>query len=226
MGGIPTDNDARVTRDEAGTVVPGLYSAGEAACVSVHGANRLGTNSLVDLLVFGRRAGRSMAADVARLGVPDVPSDAAETARSELEAIRTAPPGERASALRRELAATMMDGVGVYRDGAGIAAARAKVIELRERYRRVSVDDAGRVYNTDLLEARELGYLLECAEATVAAALARTESRGAHSREDFPERDDANWLKHSLAYRVPGADPALRYKPVTITAYPPKPRVY
>jgi succinate dehydrogenase / fumarate reductase flavoprotein subunit len=225
MGGIPTDLETHVTRDEHNTIVPGLYAAGECACVSVHGANRLGTNSLVDLLVFGRRAGRRMAVEVRGTTMPDVDPDAADATRAELESIRAAAPGENAAKLKQELADVMMDNVGVYRDEALLTAARSAVQELRERYRRVSVADKGRTFNTDLLEARELGYLLDCAETTVASALARKESRGAHAREDFPARDDVNWLSHTLAYRSESG-PKLRYKPVTITKFQPKPRTY
>ncbi len=225
MGGIPTDTETRVTRDRHNTVVPGLYAAGEAACVSVHGANRLGTNSLVDLLVFGRRAGRRMAADVRGEGTPGVDASAAEPVRAEIEALRDGRGTERASLIRRDLAELMMDNVGVYRDETLLRTAERGVRELRERYRGVVVQDRGRTFNTDLLEARELGYLLDCAETTVASALARRESRGAHSREDFPERDDVNFLAHTLATRRDGAI-SLDYKPVTITAFQPKPRTY
>jgi succinate dehydrogenase / fumarate reductase flavoprotein subunit len=225
MGGIPTDLLTRVTRDAAGTVIEGLYAAGEAACVSVHGANRLGTNSLVDLLVFGRRAGRQMAADVKGRSFADVPADADDPVRSEIEALRTRPAGENPAHIRRDLADVMMDNVGVYRDEGLLAEALRRVRELRERYTRASVQDKGRTFNTDLLEAREVGYLLDCAEATVVAALARRESRGAHAREDFPDRDDVNFLTHSLATRSE-AGPRLTYKPVTITRFEPKPRIY
>jgi succinate dehydrogenase / fumarate reductase, flavoprotein subunit len=225
MGGIPTNLHAQVTRDVANTVVPGLYSAGESACVSVHGANRLGTNSLVDLLVFGRRAGRQMAEDVRSTDFAPVTESVEQPVRDELGAIRGRINGERAARIRVELADVMMDDVGVYRTAEGLEKARAKVAELRTRYRNVSVQDRSRTFNTDLLEARELGYLLDCAETTVAAAINRTESRGAHSREDFPERDDVNFLSHSLATRR-NDRVHLAYKPVTITKFQPKPRVY
>ncbi len=225
MGGIPTDLVTRVIRDDRNTVVPGLYAAGECACVSVHGANRLGTNSLVDLLVFGRRAGRQMAADVRAVGLPELPRDATEPVRAELEAIRSSSGRESAARIRSDLATTMMDNCGVFRDETLLRKAEADVAALRERYAGVAVADKGTTFNTDLLEAREVGYLLDCAETTVLGALRRTESRGAHYREDYPERDDTRFLAHSLISREPDGL-AVRYKPVTITRFEPKPRVY
>ena len=225
MGGIPTDLRTRVVRDEVNTPVEGLFAAGEAACVSVHGANRLGTNSLVDLLVFGRRAGREMAAYCRTAEMPSIAADVEEPVREELEALRTRPDGESPSVLKAELATLMMDNVGVFRTAGMMATAVAGVAAIRERYARVRVRDTGRIFNTDLLEARELGYLIDCAEAMAASAIARKESRGAHSRDDYPDRDDVNFLAHTLAYRDE-AGPSLRYKPVTITRFEPKPRTY
>jgi succinate dehydrogenase / fumarate reductase flavoprotein subunit len=226
MGGIPTNVSSEVVRDDKGTVVPGLFAAGECACVSVHGANRLGTNSLVDLLVFGRRAGRQMARYAGGVERPRPIADATESARAELETIRVrAAGGESVATIRKELQDVMMDNVGVYRDAKLLTAALARVKELEARYGKVAIVDRGSVFNTELLEAQELGYLLDIAHVTVTSALARTESRGAHSREDYPERDDKKWLKHTLAYQ--GKDgPSLRYKQVSITRFEPKPRTY
>ena len=227
MGGIPTNVESRVVIDEANTVLPGLYAAGECACVSVHGANRLGTNSLLDILVFGRRAGRSMTDDVraANGELPALPAGAAEPVRAEMEQIRGRQRGENAQHIRVELAAQMMDDCGVFRTQATLERMTRSLRDLRTRYANIAITDTGRVFNTELLEAREVGYLLDCAEATVAAALARQESRGGHFREDYPERNDTDWLKHSLAYRAEGG-PDIKYKPVTITKFEPKPRTY
>ncbi len=225
MGGIPTSVESRVIVDDQGTWLRGMYAAGECACVSVHGANRLGTNSLIDILVFGRRAGRSIAHDVAGMALPDLPPDAAEPVRAELAAIKERQTGENPAHIRAALADVMMDDVGVYRTAEGLQDAVGRVRALKERYRDVRIGDKGSVFNTDLLEARELGYLLDCAEVVAVSAEARRESRGAHAREDFPERDDTDWLKHTLAHRT-DTGPELSYKPVTITTFQPKPRVY
>jgi len=225
MGGVPTDIDARVVVDPANSPLPGLYAAGECACVSVHGANRLGTNSLLDILVFGRRAGRDMTRFTRESDVPDLPADPTGEVRAELEGIASHREGEPPARLRRELADVMMDDCSVFRTEETLRRALETVRGLQERYRRVRVQDGGAHYNQDVLEAREVGYLLDLAEVVVVAALARKESRGAHYREDFPERDDANWLKHSLAYRNEGG-PVLDYKGVSITRFTPKPRTY
>jgi succinate dehydrogenase / fumarate reductase flavoprotein subunit len=159
--------------------------------------------------------------------MPDVGRDVEEPVRAEMAKLRSHSRGENAAHLRVELADVMMDNVGVYRDEALLSAALPKVRDLRKRYAKVGIADRGSVFNTDLLEAREVGYLLDCAETTVVAALNRKESRGAHAREDFPDRDDVNFLTHSLATRGPGGgNPQLTYKPVTITQFQPKPRTY
>ncbi len=227
MGGIPTDVDGQVLIDRNKTVLPGFYAAGEVACVSVHGANRLGTNSLVDLVVFGRRGGLHMANYIRHVELAPLPADATDRAEAELARLRDSAgqPGERVAQIRAELQQSMMDLCGVERDEARLTRMSAILRELRERYGRAAISDAGQSFNSDLVEALELGYLLDCAEATVAGALARQESRGAHFREDFPDRDDANWLKHTLAYR--GTEGVvLDYKPVTITRFEPKERKY
>ena len=224
MGGIPTDVDARVITDEKNTPVEGLYAAGECACVSVHGANRLGTNSLVDIIVFGRRGGRHMAQYVQGADFPALPDDPTDRARAEI-AQALAGKGEVHAALRAELRNMMMDECSVLRTAAGLRDALAKVEELRERFQNVRVQDRGHCFNTDLFETLETGYLIDLARVMVTSALARSESRGAHYREDYPERDDANWLKHTMA-RLDGDRIHLFYKPVTITQFPPKPRVY
>ncbi|HEX2193880.1 MAG TPA: succinate dehydrogenase flavoprotein subunit [Candidatus Limnocylindria bacterium] len=227
MGGIPTDLDGRVLADETGRTVPGFYAAGECACVSVHGANRLGTNSLLDILVFGRRAGIAMAHELA--DAPPAAADPwAEVAVSRaVSSLRGRQAGERAATIRQELQEVMFTKCGVYRSGALLEECRADVRALRERAANLVIDDKGCRYNTDMVEALELGFLIDCAEATVESALARRESRGAHAREDCPQRDDQAWLKHTFAFRdADGGGPRMAYKPVTITKFEPKARTY
>ena len=193
--------------------------------MSVHGGNRLGTNSLLDLLVFGRRAGIAMAKYLRDAPAPREDTTSADEVGERVTALMNSTGGERPAVIREELQEVMFANCGVFRTEELLTEARDKVIALRERARHLHVEDKG--YNTDLGEALELRYLLDCADATVASALARHESRGAHAREDFPERDDVNWLKHTLAYRdTAGGQPRLEYKPVAITKFQPKPRVY
>jgi len=227
MGGIPTDIDGRALADASGTVVPGLYAAGEVACVSVHGANRLGTNSLLDILVFGRRAGLRMAEDLGAAPLPQPDIAAEDGVQASLSALLRTTEGERPAVIRTELQEVMFAKCGVYRTLQLLLECRDEVAQLRERARTLLVDDKGCRYNTDLGDALELGFLLDCAEATVVSALARTESRGGHAREDFPDRDDVSWLKHTFASRDPGTGTvSLSYKPVTITKFQPKARTY
>ena len=227
MGGIPTDNDGRVIKDEHNTPVPGLYAAGECACVSVHGSNRLGTNSLVDIVVFGRRAGQDMNAFLRGADLPMLPANPEQTAKDEIDRIRASNGKEPVALIRAELQEEMMDKVGVVRTGEGLMAMTDKLAELRERYGRIRVQDQTKTFNTEVLEALELGYLIDLSEATVAGALARAESRGAHWRDDYPTRDDANWLKHTLAARDPDTGTIhLSYKPVNLKHFEPKERKY
>jgi len=225
MGGIPTNIEGQVIRDEHSTVIPGLYSAGESACVSVHGANRLGTNSLVDLVVFGRRAGKHMTEFLKTAELQPLPSDPEFTARAEISALLSRGKGERIAGIRKTMQAVMMDKVSVVRNAEGMEEARATLRDLRSAYNNASIDDKSMGYNTDLMEALELGYMLDCAETIVAGAIAREESRGAHYRTDFATRDDVNWLAHTLAYKTSGGL-EMRKKPVVITKFQPKERKY
>ena len=226
MGGIPTDTDGRVVVGADEAVVPGLYAAGECACVSVHGANRLGTNSLLDLVVFGRRAGD----DAARyIGEADLamPSEHPERPTLELlDGILGRTTGDNAGEIRKELQDNMFDLAFVVRSDESLTKMQQILASLRERYERVAITDKGGLYNTDLMETVELGYLLDCADALVAGALVRTESRGAHFREDHPLRDDANWLKHTLATREQDGTIRIEYKPVKMGPYVPMERKY
>lgn len=225
MGGIPTTIDTNVIWDGDNTIVPGLYAAGEVACASLHGANRLGTNSLGDLLVFGRRAGRNGSAYAETALFGEIPSDALDLSRELLDTALNGPRTERVSHLRKELQRTMMDNASVFRTEETLTTQRDELKQLRERYKNIGVEDKSQRYNTELMEALELGFMLDNAQALVEAALNRTESRGAHSREDYKERDDENWLKHSMVYKE-GDAVRIEYKPVTLGRYEPKPRVY
>lgn len=234
MGGIPTDLDGRAISDEHRTPVPGLYAAGECACVSVHGANRLGTNSLTDLIVFGRLSGKHMVQYCQGVDYTPLPSNPAGEVEAELERIRKSSGSIKPHQLRTEMQHEMMNHVGVFRTAEGMQAALDTVRRLKEQYRtNLVIDDRGKRFNSDLLEAWELGCLLDIAEVTAVSALAREESRGAHSREDFPKRDDEKWLVHTLAYSTPEGDVRLNHnKPVDLSLaekderFKPKERVY
>ena len=226
MGGIPTNTDGQVVLGPEETPVPGLYAAGECACVSVHGANRLGTNSLLDIVVFGRRGGAHMAAYAADAPLPAAPADPARGTLDLLDGILTRQDGENAADIRSDLQEHMFDLAFVVRSETGLRTMLEILAGLRERYARVGVGDRGGVFNTDLMEVVELGFLLDCAEALVTAALARDESRGGHFREDHPLRDDANWLKHSLASREEDGSIRLDFKPVKMGPYIPMERKY
>ncbi len=226
MGGIPTNVDAQVVMGPEETPVPGLYAAGECACVSVHGANRLGTNSLLDIVVFGRRGGAHMAAYASDAELHSAPEDPARPTIDMLDAILTREGGNNAADIRTELQDHMFDLAFVVRSEEGLRQMLEILGGLRTRYAEVGVGDRGSVFNTDLMEVVELGFLLDCAETLVTAALARDESRGAHFREDHPLRDDANWLKHSLAYRREDGSIRLDFKPVKMGPYVPMERKY
>jgi succinate dehydrogenase / fumarate reductase flavoprotein subunit len=226
MGGIPTSVDGEVLRDAPGSRVAGLYAAGECACVSVHGSNRLGCNSLLDLVVFGRRAGRAIRAWLDTPGEDGQGArDVARPARERLEKLRAARGPEKVPRIRRELQELMMDECSVFRTESGLVRASDGIRELRERYGKIGLSCRNRRFNMEVQEALELGHLLDLAEVTVAGALFRKESRGAHSREDFPARDDGNFLAHTLA-NWDGEAVRIATKPVAITRFEPKERKY
>jgi succinate dehydrogenase / fumarate reductase flavoprotein subunit len=229
MGGIPTNikGEALANNDD---VIPGLYAAGEVACVSVHGANRLGTNSLLDINVFGRRAGVNAALYAQGVEHLDLPEEPQAFVTTMVESLRTSTGNERTAAIRADLQATMDLNAQVYRTEGSLKQALGDIESLKARYSNVAVQDKGRRFNTDLLEAVELGFLLELAEVLVVSALARTESRGGHFREDYTTRDDVNFMRHTMAYREVSDDGTLNirldYKPVVQTRYRPMERKY
>jgi len=225
MGGIPTDLDGRVAADGGGGFYEGLYAAGECACVSVHGANRLGTNSLVDIVVFGRRAGKHIADFVKETDRGAVPRDADEPARAEVARLTDGRKGPHGGILREEMETEMMEKVGIFRSSEDLAGAAEKMRELRGRWTEVRVQDTSRKFNSDILGVLELQNLLDLAWMTAVTARERTESRGAHARDDYPDRDDAHWLKHSLAW-LERDDVRLGARPVDISTWKPQPRKY
>jgi len=226
MGGIPTDNDCRVLADGRSKPVIGFFAAGECACVSVHGANRLGTNSLLEASLFGRRAGKSIVRFLREEPeLPDLPADAAKEGIAEIEGILSATGTEKPAAIRAEMQAEMSANCAVFRNGCNLEKLLEEVKSLRERYKRIRIDDKSMTFNMDLTEAIELGRMLDVTEVIVAGALNRTESRGAHSRTDYPKRDDVNWLKHTLAWKKDGKV-RFDYRPVVITRFEPKERKY
>jgi succinate dehydrogenase / fumarate reductase flavoprotein subunit len=225
MGGIPTNVRGEVVIDDKHTVMPGLYAAGEVACVSVHGANRLGTNSLLDLVVFGKHAGQNAAEFARGASLQPLPADAADFALQQLDALQQGDGSERVTDIAHEMKTVMFEHVGVFRVEEGMQQAVEKVRELKERFKKVRVQDQGKIFNTELLTSWEISNLLDLAEVTAVSALARKESRGAHARDDFPKRNDQEWLKHTLAWMRAGKI-ELGYKPVVLTKYEPKERVY
>jgi len=232
MGGIPTNVAAEVLRDNT-TVVPGLYAAGECACVSVHGSNRLGTNSLLDINVFGKRAGRNAVEYVKTVEFTPLPDDPAAAIRGMLGQLRDSNGTERIAAIRKELQDEMDKNAQVFRTDESLAHVTEVIAGLRDRFRNIAVQDKGKRFNTDLLEAVELGFLLDLAEVVVFSARNRKESRGGHMRDDFPNRDDEQYMQHTMAYlsgdpQSSLADDHIRldWKPVTITRYQPMERKY
>ena len=225
MGGVPTNVETQVLRNNT-DIVPGLYAAGEVACVSVHGANRLGTNSLLDINVFGRRAGIAAANYAKTADFIELPENPSISVEALVNGLKDSDGTERVAAIRKELQETMDMNAQVYRNDETLNQALSDVKALQERYKNVSIHDKGKRYNTDLLEAIELGFLLELAEVLVVSALARKESRGGHAREDFQTRDDKKFMKHTMAYADDKKGVRLDYKPVTMTRYEPMERKY
>jgi succinate dehydrogenase / fumarate reductase flavoprotein subunit len=225
MGGIPTDVDGRVLANEKGSIVPGLYAAGECACVSVHGATRLGCNSLLDLLVFGRRSGLTMKEKIKGVGHAAVSKDVLKSSEEKIRRLMSYPAREKIDPLRKEMQSVMMDYGSVFRSEDGITKGIEEIRSLKARYREIGVVNEGKTFNYELMEAIELGHQLELSEVILFSALHRRESRGAHYREDFPSRADRYFLKHTLVFQTPDG-PEVRYKPVKITRFQPEARVY
>ncbi len=225
MGGIPVNTDGQVHRS-ADAIVEGLFAAGEAACVSVHGANRLGSNSLLECVVFGQRTGAAIAQSIPHRPLPDLDENRYLTAvRAEIQTLLDQPGRYRIAEIRQAYQDCMTTHCGVFRTDAVMRAGLAELQQIRQNYSQIRLDDKGTLWNTELIEALELRSLMIVGKLILTAALNRQESRGSHSREDYPTRDDTNFLKHTLAYYTPnGID--LQYKPVTITQFQPQERKY
>jgi len=225
MGGIPTDADGRVFRDEKGTIVPGLYAAGECACVSVHGANRLGCNSLLDLLVFGRRGGVAMKVEIPQVDRCQLKDNPLKSAEDRVAGLLNGKGKGKAGPLRQRMQSLLMECGSLFRDETGLKKGIEEIRSLKEEYKAVEIADQGKAFNYELMEAIELGHEIDLSEVILLSALHRQESRGAHFRIDFPERDDQNFLNHTVAFQTSkGLD--VRYKPVKITRFQPEARVY
>jgi succinate dehydrogenase / fumarate reductase flavoprotein subunit len=225
MGGIPTDMDGRVIADEKGLVIRGLYGAGECACVSVHGATRLGCNSLLDLLVFGRRSGAAMKQEIKKIDAPPISEAPLKAVEEKIIRFLNQEGQEKVDSLRRKMQSVMMDFGSVFRDEDGLKKGMEEIQTLKERYRDIGILNKGKAFNYELMEAIELSHQLDLAEVILLSALHRRESRGAHYREDFPSRADRYFLKHTLVFQTPKG-PEVRYKPVKITRFQPEARVY
>jgi succinate dehydrogenase / fumarate reductase flavoprotein subunit len=225
MGGIPTDVDGRVLSDEKGSIVRGLYAAGECACVSVHGATRLGCNSLLDLLVFGRRSGLAMKDRIKEVEHSTLSTDSLKSSEEKVVRLLNHPVQERIDPIRKKMRSLMMDYGSVFRNEDGLRKGIEEIQNLKERYREIGVVDKGKAFNYELTEVIELGHQLDLSEVILDSALHRRESRGAHYREDFPSRADRYFLKHTLVFQTPKG-PEVRYKPVKITRFQPEARVY
>lgn len=227
MGGIPTNYDAEVLADNKGTLVTGFYAAGECACVSVHGGNRLGTNSLLDIVVFGRRGGKKISQFLKTADHHEFKTDPADKTKEMMNNLLAQTGGENLSAIRRDLQQNMMDKCGIFRNEKDLTENKELIKQYKERYNHITVQDKSKVFNTDLIETIELGNLLDIAESINESALNRQESRGAHTREDFPKRDDAGWMKHTfITKNETGSNPKIEYKPVIKTRFEPMERKY
>jgi succinate dehydrogenase / fumarate reductase flavoprotein subunit len=225
MGGIPSDVNGRVLADEKGSIAFGLYAAGECACVSVHGANRLGCNSLLDLLVFGRRSGMTMKEEISQLKLPSRRTDSLKPAEEKLNQLLRQKGREKIDPIRKRMQEVMMEYGSVFRNEEGLKRGIEKIRSLRDRHRNIEVVNKGKAFNFELMEAIELDHQLFLSEVILVSALHRKESRGAHFREDFPKRADADYLKHTLIFQT-SKGPEVRYKPVKITRFQPEARIY